>query len=153
GTGRGTHAVENILSITGEDAQSIRRMYKGHWNGVLQTRILLLSNSTPTLKDPTGVIVTRFIVLAFNQSFYGQENLTLTEELAAVLPGVINAWLEGYRRLRVRGKLIQPEAGKEFLERMDENAGPVRRFVDEMCVVGPQYSLAKQLLYETFLDW
>ena len=153
GTGRGAHAVENILSITGEDPQSIRRMFKSHWNGMLQTRILLLSNAATNLKDPTGVIVTRFIVINFTESFYGRENLNLTAELIAELPGIMNVWLEGYRRLRKRGHFVQPQSGLEYLDQMDENAGVVKRFVLEKCAVHPDYQVTKSLLYKEFLEW
>ncbi|RWM22617.1 MAG: hypothetical protein EOR73_07065 [Mesorhizobium sp.] len=153
GTGKGNLAVENILSITGQDPQSIRRMYKGHWNGLLPTCVVLISNGPPNLKDPTGVVVTRFIVISFTESFFGRENLTLTDELIAELPGIINIWLDGYRRLKQRGRFLQPESGLEYLDQMDENAGTVKRFVSDMCAVDREYEISKSMLYERFNEW
>ncbi|MGX8011675.1 phage/plasmid primase, P4 family [Mesorhizobium sp. ORM8.1] len=146
-------AVENILAITGEDPQSISRKYKSRWNGVLSTRIILMANTVPKLKDPSGVIVSRFIVIEFRQSFYLHENTNLTDELIAELPGIINVWIEGLKRLRARGRFEQPESGRELLALMDENTGPVKRFVDEMCVVGPDHDISKKLFNMELNQW
>ncbi|MER9847100.1 phage/plasmid primase, P4 family [Mesorhizobium sp. M0106] len=153
GTGKGSHTVENILSITGQDPQSIRRMYKGHWNGLLPTCIVLISNGPPKLTDPTGVVITRFIVISFTESFFGRENLTLTDELIAEMPGIINIWLDGYKRLKQRGRFLQPESGLEYLDQMDENAGTVKRFVSDMCAVDREYEISKSMLYDRFNEW
>ena len=146
-------AVENILSITGEDGHSINRKYKTRWNGILQTRLVLSANTVPKLKDPAGTIVTRFIVIEFRQSFFGRENPALTSELLAELPGIINIWLEGLKRLRVRGHFEQPESGQDLLDLMDENTGPVKRFVEEMCVVGPEYEIHKGIFNTELNIW
>ncbi|MER9212839.1 phage/plasmid primase, P4 family [Mesorhizobium sp. M0663] len=146
-------AVENILTITGEDPVSIHRKYKSDWNGVLNTRIIMMANTIPKLKDASGVIVTRFIVIEFRESFYGRENPNLTSELLAELPGIINVWIEGLKRLRARGRFEQPESGQELLDLMDENTGPVKRFVEEMCTVGPDHTISKKLFNMELNEW
>ncbi|RUT85452.1 hypothetical protein EOD12_09525 [Mesorhizobium sp. M7A.T.Ca.TU.009.02.1.1] len=146
-------AVENILTITGEDPVSISRKYKSRWNGVLSTRIILMANTVPKLKDASGVIVTRFIVIEFRESFYGRENPNLTSELLAELPGIINVWIEGLKRLRARGRFEQPDSGQELLDLMDENTGPVKRFVEEMCTVGSSYAVSKKLFNMELNEW
>jgi P4 family phage/plasmid primase-like protien len=149
----GSSVVETILTVTGEDAQSIRRMYKSHWNGVLPTRILLLSNGPLDLKDPTGVVISRLITVHFGESFYGREDYQLTEKLLAELPGIINAWLDGLYRLRKRGRFRQPQSAKDIVESMDESAGLVRAYVDQHCVVGPEWSIQKAAFRQDFNEW
>jgi putative DNA primase/helicase len=60
--GRGTHAlVERLLSISGQDALSVNRKGKMHWDGTLGTQLWMLSNTFPGFSDASAVIATRFI--------------------------------------------------------------------------------------------
>ena len=72
--------VERLLSITGEDWLSIDRKFLPAWNGQLPTRFVILTNELPKLGDASGAIASRFIVLRLIQSFYGQEDQSLTAE-------------------------------------------------------------------------
>lgn len=149
----GSSVVETILTVTGEDSQSIQRKFKSAWNGVLPTRLLFLSNEPLDLKDPTGVVISRLITVVFGQSFYGKEDPKLTQKLLAELPGIVNSWLDGLQRLRRRGHFIQPKSAADVVQAMDENAGLVRTFVDQECVVGPDYSVSKEAFRLTFGEW
>ena len=40
--------IERLLSISGEDDQTVNRKYQSHWTGRLRTRVLVLTN----LKSP-----------------------------------------------------------------------------------------------------
>lgn len=149
----GSAVVETILTVTGEDAQSIPRKFKTHWNGVLPTRLLFLSNEPLDLKDPTGVVISRLITVHFAESFFGREDLTLTDRLLAELPGIVNAWLEGLCRLRNRGHFRQPKSAGDIVQAMDESAGLVRAYVDQHCVTGPEWSIPKEAFREDFNEW
>src|SRR6202023_1762170 len=81
---------ERLLSITGEDAITVDRKYLPAWTGQLQTRFIILSNELPRLTDSSGALASRFIVLLLTKSFYGCEDLTLTDKLLAEIPGVFN---------------------------------------------------------------
>lgn len=145
--------VERILTITGEDAQSIDRKYKSIWNGVLPTRLIYVSNVPPKLKDPSGVVVSRFIAINFQRSFEGREDTTLTRKLLDELPGIANRALAGLVRLRRCGRFEQPETGRILLDQMDENTGPVRAFVRDRCIIGPDAEVQSQALYQAFNIW
>ena len=81
--------VERLLSITGEDWLSVDRKFLPAWNGQLPTRFLILTNELPKLGDASGAIASRFIVLRLIQSFYGQEDLSLTRKLLEEAPGIL----------------------------------------------------------------
>lgn len=145
--------VERILAVSGEDSLSIDRKYRDAWNGILPTRIIYVSNVPPKLKDPSGVVVSRFVAVNFRHSFLGQEDPTLTDRLVAELPGIANRALNGLMRLRERGRFTQPASGRVLLDQMDANTGPVRAFVRECCVIGPEYKIDSQTLYRMFCGW
>jgi putative DNA primase/helicase len=106
-------ATELLLATTGEDVQEIDRKYLRPWTGKLNTRILVLTNEVPEFKDESAVLPTRFIVFKMTRSFYGKEDIHLTDKLLAELPGILNWALNGWDRLAKRGYLVQPGSGCE----------------------------------------
>ena len=108
--------VERLLTISGEDTLTVGRKFKLAWSGRLPTRITILTNEMLSLTDGSGALVGRFIVLLFPNSFYGQENVGLTNELLEELPGILNWAIDGYDSLRERGHFIQPDNAAETIE-------------------------------------
>ena len=74
--------VERLLSITGEDMQTVARKYKGAWHGTLPTRLMIMANMLPRFDDASEAIAGRAIMLQLIQSFYGREDLALTNKLS-----------------------------------------------------------------------
>ena len=88
--------VERLLTISGEDTLTVGRKFKQAWSGRLPTRVAILTNEMLSLADGSGALVGRFIVLLFQKSFYGRENVGLTNELIEELPGILNWAIDGY---------------------------------------------------------
>ena len=101
--------MERILAITGEDALTIDRKHRDQWNGYLETRFVLLTNELPRLTDASGALASRFITLILTESFYGREDLGLTDKLTSELPGILNWALKGLDRLQKRGHFVPPK--------------------------------------------
>ena len=95
--------VEELLSISGEDAKTISRKYLPDWTGMLKTRFLLLTNELPSIEDESGALASRFIVLALKNSFYGREDPRLFDRLEPELSGILTWALDGWDRLDSRG--------------------------------------------------
>src|SRR5262249_2826381 len=64
--------VERLLSISGEDALSVSRKFKAAWDGILGVRVMLLSNELPRFTDASATIASRFVILKFENSFFGR---------------------------------------------------------------------------------
>lgn len=145
--------VERLLSISGEDAQTIDRKYKSPVTCQLKTRILLISNELPNLADASATLPSRVILLPFTRSFYGKEDPKLTEKLLGERPGILNWSLCGLRRLRERGRFVQPTESREIITQMEELASPVTAFINECCEVGPGYQALIPELFEAWKNW
>src|SRR5262249_8813472 len=78
---------ERLLSISGEDALTIDRKYREPWTGRLGVRFLILTNELPRITDASGALASRFVVLTLRETFYGREDLALTDKLLKELPG------------------------------------------------------------------
>src|SRR3954453_4397223 len=71
--------VERLLTISGEDTITVDRKFLQAWTGRLATRIAIMTNELPSLSEGSGALAGRFIVLVFQQSFFGNEDRGLTD--------------------------------------------------------------------------
>jgi putative DNA primase/helicase len=145
--------VERLLSISGEDAQTIDRKHLPAVTVKLPTRFVLISNELPRLTDTSGALPSRLIILPMTGSFYGREDRTLTATLLGELPGILLWAIEGWRRLRERGAFAQPQAGKAMVGQMEDLASPVGAFLKDRCRVRPGAEVMALELYHAWTAW
>jgi putative DNA primase/helicase len=148
-----TVIVERLLSISGEDAQTVDRKYREPWTGQLPTRFLILTNELPRLTDTSGALAGRFVPLRLTQTFYGKEDAHLYERLVGELPGILRWALDGWERLRERGRFCLPTASLEMIEELDELTSPVGAFLRQVCVVEPGRTVSCDQLYRAWREW
>ncbi len=146
-------AVERLLSISGEDPQTIPRKYKDDWNGALPTRFVVLTNEVPRFRDASGALASRFITLQMTESFLNREDLGLDAKLQAEAPAIVNWALEGRDRLKERGHFVQPESGAATIAQLERMAAPVSTFVRELYEPDPAGDEVKDELFEAWEDW
>jgi putative DNA primase/helicase len=145
--------VERLLSISGEDAQTVDRKNLEAVTCKLPTRLMIVSNELPRLADSAGALASRLILLRLTRSFLGTEDTDLTAKLLGELPGVLLWAIEGWKRLREQGRFVQPESSATLIDEMEDLASPVGAFVRECCVVDASLSIPRKLLYERYRDW
>jgi putative DNA primase/helicase len=145
--------VECLLSISGEDDQTIDRKHLPAWTGKLPTRFVLISNELPRLRDASGALAGRLIILRFTQSFFGQEDTDLFERLRPELPGILQWAIAGWLRLNERGRFVQPRSARELVATMDDLASPIAAFLRERCVIESEATVAVGLLYDAWRGW
>lgn len=78
--------VERLLCISGEDTVTVDRKHMISTTLKLKTRSYFLSNELPRFQDSSGALPGRFEILAMTQSFYGKEDIGLTDRLLVELP-------------------------------------------------------------------
>jgi putative DNA primase/helicase len=128
--------LDRILSVSGEDTQTIERKFQSAWSGRLPTRLFFISNELPELADTANAFAARIILLQTQRSFLGSEDEELEHKLRAEAPGILNWMLAGYRRLRQRGRFIQPSASADALKSLRDLSSPMSAFVAECCTEG-----------------
>jgi putative DNA primase/helicase len=144
---------ERLLSISGEDAQTIDRKFLPAWTGRLKTRFSILTNELPRLADASGALASRFIVLTLTESFLGREDHALYNRLVTELPGILNWARDGFIRLRSRGYFRQPESARDAIDELEALASPVGTFVKERCLVAPGRRVECQHLFDRWCEW
>ena len=145
---------ERLLSVSGEDAQTIDRKFLPAWTGSLPTRFVILTNELPRLADASGALASRFVVFTLNRSFYGREDHGLTQRLLSELPAIFNWALAGWRRLNERGFFVQPASAREAIEAMESLGSPIISFLsDTGYTQATHLRVAVDVLFADWKSW
>ena len=146
--------VECLLSISGEDDQTIDRKHLPAWTGRLPTRFVLISNELPRLRDASGALASRLILLRFTRSFYDREDTGLFDRLrprAAGHPAL------GDRRLGAAPppRPVPPAALRPRPAGRDGRAGQPHLALPPTTVRGssPRRYVPVGALYEAWRSW
>lgn len=145
--------VERLLSLSGEDAQTVDRKHISPVTTRLPVRFMILTNELPRLQDTSGALVGRLLILRMTESWYGREDVTLTDRLLSELSGILLWALEGWRRLRQRGHFLQPASAQSLLQQLENLSSPVGEFLRERCSVGPAQKVFVSDLYRAWRLW
>jgi putative DNA primase/helicase len=144
---------ETLLSISGEDTQTVERKFLPYWTGKLVTRFLVLTNELPRITDASGALAKRFIVLTLKESFYGREDLALFDKLMPELPGILNWALEGRDRLYTRGYFVQPSSADELIQEFIDLGSPEATFLKHSTAVEPGKTVTQKDLFAAWKTW
>jgi putative DNA primase/helicase len=144
--------VEKLLSISGGDAQTIDRKFREPISLVLPTQFLVLSNEFPALRDQSGAFISRLLIIATTISFLGREDKGLFGRLLPELSGIAEWAIEGWKRLRERGHVIQPDLDG-LLEEIEDVSSPVKAFIRDCCILDPAASEGMDNLFAAWERW
>jgi putative DNA primase/helicase len=153
GRGNNSLIIERLLSISGEDPLTINRKFLPPLTVQLPTRMMMMSNELPDMRDASGALAKRYIVLVLQKSWFGHEDTHLFSRLRIELPGILLWALEGLSRLQKRGKFIQPTSSFQVIEELEVMTSPIRAFISERCEVNPHAITPVQLLFNAWRDW
>lgn len=145
--------VERLLCISGEDTLTIDRKNIASVTLKLPTRFMFLTNEFPRLADSSGALAGRFVILRLTESYYGREDIQLTQRLQEELPGILNWAIEGWQRLNKRGHFIVPASVQSVVEEIEDLSSPVAAFVRDQCIVGVGHRVPADTLYEAWKLW
>jgi putative DNA primase/helicase len=146
-------AVPILLQVIGEDSVTAHRKNRASWTGRLGVRFMMMSNDTPTFSDRSGALGGRMIYLKFDQSFYGREDVGLTDKLLDELPGILNWALAGLERLNGRGRFTEPESGQAEAEAVRRLSDPIGAFIEDWCHLGPEWDITLDTLFLRYKTW
>ena len=144
---------ERLLSISGEDVLTVDRKFRDPLSVKLNARFVVVSNELPKLADTSGALAGRFFPLLLSRSWFDREDTALFDRLRAELPGILLWAVEGWRRLRERGRFVQPCSAAGLVEDMEDLASPIKVFLRERCAVGPGQRVEVSELYREWCRW
>jgi putative DNA primase/helicase len=147
--------VEKLLMISGEDPVTVNRKGLAEINVKLDTRIMIVSNSMPDLKDTTGALASRFLPLRIRiEGFYGREDRNLKGVLGRELPGILRWALEGADRLWANGGKFTLGANTlEDMEEVEREGSKVKAFAMDRLQFGLDEVSVKDDVYHAWEVW
>ncbi|MCH7788289.1 MAG: hypothetical protein IH940_02495 [Acidobacteria bacterium] len=92
-------------------------------------------------------------MLTLQRSFYGKEDMGLTERLLGELPGIFNWSIKGWQQLQERGYFQQPASSKDTIDELYDLGSPVGAFIRDCCAVGAGRSVECGVLFGRWKDW
>lgn len=147
--------IARLKGISGGDAISFDRKYKGNISQVLPTRITLSGNNVPNLFDDSGALASRMLILNFNISYLNREDHTIYDQVRHELAGIAAWALAGLQRLTANDRFTAPEAGRVEAEFIADTYSPLRQFVSDRCKTGldESYKISCTDLYDRYRAW
>lgn len=138
--GRDDNAIgvlDTILQISGEDSVTINRKYEKAIAGVrLGVRFTIGANEPPDLPDTSAAIISRLLMITFQCSFVGKEDLRLSDKLDRETAGIAAWAIEGLKRLRKHGTFSEPDDGEQLRNDYLRQTAPVQAFLQDKCEIG-----------------
>lgn len=139
--------------VTGESV-SVERKNKTNVEVAFDIPVLLTMNNYPIVKDDSDAVYNRSLVLPMTRQWSEEEAQPVARQvIASELSGVLNWALEGWQRLKARGRFDPPEvmiaAGRNFKGQNN----PMEEFV-ELCLeqASTSYVMRNDLL-RIFNNW
>lgn len=111
-------------------------------------------NEVPKITDKSYGFQRRPVVLTFNETFEGEKaDRHLTRKLAKEKEGIFAWMLEGLAKVLDAGELIIPESVERDTQEFVKSTNPVLLFVDDCCLLGPEYQCRPKELYGKYDTW
>ena len=145
--------VEHMLRVSGEDDVNVARKNRTDWSGRLSARFMILTNEVPRLADASGALAGRFVTLVLTRSFYGKEDLYLTDKLLTELPGILNWALDGWDRLQKQGHFTVPASSQEVMKELEYLSSPIQKFIEEEYFFTPEGVVGIDDLFIAWTKW
>jgi putative DNA primase/helicase len=147
--------MDRLLRIIGCDPVEVNRKGRPILPGVrMHVRFILVSNELPNFRDASNAITARYLVLRTTKTVPPERRDTdLMEKLGAELPGSLNLAIEGRRRLRERGRFLQPESAADLIETAEDLASPVKECVRECFVLREGAIICKATAFRIWREW
>jgi putative DNA primase/helicase len=145
---------ESLLSISGEDVQTIPRKNIIDWTGRLTVRFTVGMMEMPKMDDASGALVSRMLLLPLTSTFLGREDLTLTDRLLTELPGILLWAREGWLRLRQRGRFLPLSSSEDMRQEIRELMSPLHAFVSDWCDTSDEHAtIYRRDLFAGYQRW
>lgn len=139
--------------ISGEEI-TIEQKFKDAVNIKPTAKILWAMNQLPRVSDPDDGIMRRVKVILFPELPESERDPEVKETVKTEGAGILNWALDGFDRLKNRGKFAPPpsviNATKDFQEKNDI---PAIFLQDVNANYDPTYKIKASELYEKYKDW
>ena len=142
-----------VKEATGGDPIRARRMREDFWEFQPTHKVFLATNHKPVISGTDTAIWERIRLVPFTVTIPAQErDTTLPDKLTQELPGILNWALQGCRVWQEHG-LGEPDEVRQATAGYRTEMDILGQFIEECCLVGPNYRTKASALYEAYKRW
>jgi putative DNA primase/helicase len=145
--------VETLLGITGEDSVTINPKNRNTYTTRLACRFLMAFNTIPALKENSGALRDRTLILKLDRSFTNREDIELERRLTEEVPQIARWAIDGLKSLYERGGFKQTASGRDSREELANTASEIQQFVNDCCDEGPVLEEFTTKLFDAWKAW
>lgn len=144
----------NFKKITAYEEIECNQKYLAAFRFRPECRIILAANDFPRITDHSSAFYNRLIILPFDRIFSLEEqDPDILSKLRVELPGIFNWCVEGYQRLKARGKFKLYDFSKDAVKELEDMNNPSSVFLDEHVEVAMGEELEKGELFQKYKEW
>lgn len=146
--------IETLKTVSGGGSIQVRDLYESAKTVVLGCRFMIFCNEVPDLRDDSGGLARRLILLPFTRPFDNPDT-TAMDRIADELPGILLWAILGAIRLAKmeRRRLEMCAAGQDTVDEAISRGAHIMEFVRECMEEDPQGELTCANLYACYLAW
>ena len=123
-----------LKALVAGDSMQVRKIRQTPFTLKPTAKVWWSMNKLPAVADTSEGFWRRVRVIPFNRQLEEAEQiLDLKERLEVELPGIFNWAMDGLRRLRDRGRFVEPEQVREATKLYRKESNPVELFVEDRC--------------------
>jgi phage/plasmid-associated DNA primase len=113
----------------------------------------MVGNDLPAIRDVGHGMKRRFLLISFDARIpVPQQDTRLFEKLQREGSGILNWMLDGLKAYHDTGLQI-PKTIQDASEDYFQSEDIVGQWLQDCCVIGPSFSCAANLLYNSYLGW
>ncbi len=144
-----------VKELTGDSTITARRMNEDFWSFERSHTFWLASNHLPKIAGTDEGIWRRIKLIPFVVDL--RQKVAPIPNFDEVLakeegPGILNWMIGGYLDYQANG-LLEPEVVKDATKVYRKDSDEVASFIDECCLVGPQFMAPANKLFNEFQRW
>lgn len=144
----------NFKKITSFEEIECNQKYIAAFRFRPECRIVLAANIFPKITDHSSAFYNRLIVVPFDRIFDEEEqDPMLRIKLKSELSGIFNWCVEGYQRLKQRGKFKVYDFSKQAVDELEDNNNPSNLFFREHIEISVNDYIEKGDLYAKYRIW
>jgi len=149
----GCHLSESLVKVlTGDDKATVRRLYENEIEFRPTAKIFLATNHRPVITGTDDAIWRRIWLIPFTVTIPdNKRDPEIAKKLIAEAPGILNWALEGLKRYRAVGKLVQPEKVRVATAEYRQDSDVLKEFIEDWCQ--PKGEIKRRDLYKNYVDW
>jgi putative DNA primase/helicase len=125
-------AETTLKAFTSGDRMTFERKFRDSVSDTPTAKVMICTNDLPRFNDKSIAIWRRILLVPFDKVITENEQIeTLTDQLKAELPGILNWAIEGLKNLNAAGRFTMPDDSKILLEEYRRDANPARAYLLE----------------------